>query len=84
MCLAVPGKIERIEGDDPLLMRGKVNFGGIRKDVSLSYVPEAKVGDYVMVHVGVAISVVDEDEAARVFEYLKQMDELAELEDPTK
>ncbi|MCO6511559.1 MAG: HypC/HybG/HupF family hydrogenase formation chaperone [Aridibacter famidurans] len=81
MCLAVPGRIETIEGDDVLLKRGKVNFGGIRKEVSLSYVPEAKVGDYVMVHVGVAISVVDEDEAARVFDYLKQMDELTELGD---
>ncbi len=79
MCLAVPGKIETIEGDDPVVLRGKVNFGGIRKEVSLSYVPEARVGDYVMVHVGVAISVVDEAEAARVFEYLKEMDELQEL-----
>ncbi|QQS41069.1 MAG: HypC/HybG/HupF family hydrogenase formation chaperone [Acidobacteriota bacterium] len=81
MCLAVPGRIEMIEGDDPLLMRGKVNFGGIRKEVRLSYVPEAKVGDYVMVHVGVAISLVDEEEAACVFDYLKQMDELTELGD---
>lgn len=81
MCLAVPGRIEMIEGDDPLLMRGKVNFGGIRKEVRLSYVPEAKVGDYVMVHVGVAISLVDEEEAGRVFDYLKQMDELTELGD---
>ena len=81
MCLAVPGRIEAIEGGDPLLRTGKVNFGGIRKDVSLSYVPEALVGDYVMVHVGVAISVVDEEEANRVFGYLKQMDELQELGD---
>jgi hydrogenase expression/formation protein HypC len=81
MCLAVPGKIEAIQGGDPLLRTGKVNFGGIRKDVSLSYVPEAAIGDYVMVHVGVAISVVDEDEANRVFSYLKQMDELEELGD---
>ena len=79
MCLAVPGRIEEIAGDDPAIRTGKVNFGGIRKDVSLSYVPEAKVGDYVMVHVGVAISVVDEEEAGRVFSYLKQMDELQEL-----
>lgn len=79
MCLAVPGRIEEIEGGDILLRTGKVNFGGIRKNVSLSYVPEAKVGDYVMVHVGVAISIVDELEAGRVFDYLKQMNELEEL-----
>ncbi len=81
MCLAVPGRIETIEGVDPLLKMGKVNFGGIRKNVSLSYVPEAVIGDYVMVHVGVAISVVDEEEANRVFHYLKEMDELQELGD---
>ncbi len=79
MCLAVPGRIESIEGDDQLLKRGKVNFGGIKKDISLCYVPEAEIGDYVMVHVGVAISIVDEDEAARVFEYLSRMGELREL-----
>ena len=81
MCLAVPGRIEEIAVGDPLIRTGKVNFGGIRKDVSLSYVPEASVGDYVMVHVGVAISIVDEEEANRVFDYLKQMDELQELGD---
>jgi hydrogenase expression/formation protein HypC len=81
MCLAVPGKITSIHGEDPLLRTGKVNFGGIQKEVSLAYTPEAKVGDYVLVHVGFAISTVDEAEANRVFEYLRQMDELAELED---
>jgi hydrogenase expression/formation protein HypC len=80
MCLAVPGKITGIKGEDPLLRTGKVNFGGIQKDVSLAYTPEAKIGDYVLVHVGFAISTVDEAEANRVFEYLRQMDELAELE----
>jgi hydrogenase expression/formation protein HypC len=81
MCLAVPGKIISIKGEDPLLRTGKVNFGGIQKEVSLAYTPEAKVGDYVLVHVGFAISTIDEAEANRVFEYLRQMDELAELED---
>ena len=80
MCLAVPGKIMTIEEGDPLLRRGRVNFGGIVKDVNLGYVPEAKVGDYVIVHVGFAISTVDEEEAERVFEYLREMDELGELE----
>jgi len=60
---------------------GKVDFGGIQKDVNLVYVPEAKVGDYVIVHVGFAISRVDESEANEVFDYLRQMDELLELKD---
>ena len=79
MCLAVPGKLISVD-DSPALMRtGKVNFGGILKDVNLAYVPDAKPGDYVLVHVGFALSIVDETEANLVFEYLRQMDELAEL-----
>ena len=80
MCLAVPGKIISTAGDDPLTRTGKVSFGGIVKEVSLAYTPEAKVDDYVIVHVGFALSVLDETEAGRVFDYLKQMDELEELE----
>lgn len=80
MCLAVPGRIESVSGNDPLLRTGRVNFGGILKEVNLAYVPEAKVGDYVIVHVGFAISTLDEQEAQRVFEYLREMDELKELE----
>jgi len=68
-----------VSGDDPLQRMGKVNFGGIVKEVSLAYVPEAKIGDYVIVHVGFALNVVDEEEANQVFEYLQQMDELEEL-----
>ena len=79
MCLAVPGKIVSIEEADATFRNGRINFGGIVKTVNLSYVPEAKVGDYVVVHVGFALSIVDEDEAAQVFEYLKQMGELSEL-----
>jgi hydrogenase expression/formation protein HypC len=81
MCLAVPGKIVSIEGSDPILRTGKVSFGGVLKTINLAYVPEVKVGDYVLVHVGFAISVVDEEEAQQVFEYLRQMAELAELEE---
>jgi hydrogenase expression/formation protein HypC len=81
MCLAVPGKIMNIEGTDPLYRIGKVNFGGVVKNINLAYVPEAKIGDYVLVHVGFAISIIDEAEAQQVFEYLRQMGELAELED---
>ena len=80
MCLAIPGKIESISGYEQLTRSGKVNFGGIFKEVNLAYVPEAQVGDYVIVHVGFAISRLDETEARKVFDYLKQMDDLGELE----
>lgn len=73
MCLAVPGKIVSITGDDPLMRSGKVSFGGILKQVSLAYVPEAKVGDYVIVHVGFAISLVDEAEAEQTLADLQEM-----------
>lgn len=84
MCLAIPGQILSISGDDPLTRTGRVSFGGIVKEVNLAYTPEAQVGDYVIVHVGFAISIVDEKEAQEVFEYLKQMDELAELEETSR
>lgn len=82
MCLAVPGKLVEILGDDPAWRTGKVDFGGIRKEVSLACVPEAALGDYLLVHVGVAIGTVDEDEAGKIFDYLRQMEELDELEAP--
>ncbi|MGQ9813869.1 MAG: HypC/HybG/HupF family hydrogenase formation chaperone [Candidatus Roseilinea sp.] len=81
MCLAVPGRIVSISGTDPLMRMAKVNFGGIVKDVNLAYVPDAKVDDYVIVHVGFALNTIDEAEANQVFEYLKEMGELAELEE---
>ena len=81
MCLAVPGRIVSIAGDDPLMRMAKVNFGGIVKDVNLAYVPDAKIDDYVIVHVGFALNTIDEAEAKLVFEYLKEMGELAELEE---
>ena len=80
MCLAVPGKLMNVTGID-LDRMGKVNFGGVMKEVSLAYVPEAQIGDYVIVHVGFALSKIDEDEARRVFDYLEEMDELRELYD---
>jgi hydrogenase expression/formation protein HypC len=79
MCLAVPGKIISIEGED-LARTARVSFGGIAREASLAYVPEAQLGDYAIVHVGMAISLLDEDEALRTFEYLKQIGELGELE----
>jgi hydrogenase expression/formation protein HypC len=81
MCLAVPGKILDIENEDPIMRTGRVSFGGIVKEVNLAYVPEAQVGDYVIVHVGFAIGTLDEAEASRVFEYLEQLGELSELEE---
>lgn len=80
MCLAVPGKILSITGDGETRM-GQVSFGGVGKEACLAFVPEAKVGDYVLVHAGFAISVLDEAEAAQTLEYFRQMGELAEGED---
>jgi hydrogenase expression/formation protein HypC len=81
MCLAVPGKIVEVgPNPDPALRSAKVDFAGIRKDISLAFTPEATVGDYVLVHVGFSITVIDEAEAHRVFEALREMDELGELE----
>lgn len=73
MCLAVPGKILSITGDDPLLRVGKVSFAGVVKEVSLAYVPEAQIGQYAIVHAGCAISIVDESEAQKTLDYLDQM-----------
>ena len=81
MCLAIPGRITSISGQDPLSRMGKIDFGGVIKEVCLAYVPEAKVGDYAVVHVGFAISLLDEAEATKVFEYLREMQELGALED---
>jgi hydrogenase expression/formation protein HypC len=79
MCLAVPGKIVSIfEEDPPEVRRGKVDFAGIQKEICLAYTPEATVGDYVIVHVGFALNVVDEDEAQRIFETLREMEQLEE------
>jgi len=80
MCLAIPGRILTIIDDGPLTRRGRVDFAGIIREVNLAFVPEAAVGNYVIVHVGVALSVVDEREAQRVFEYLREIDETRELE----
>lgn len=76
MCLAVPGKILSLSGDDPILRVGRVDFGGIVKEICLAYVPEARIGDHVLVHVGFAITIIDEVEAARVFEHLRAIGEL--------
>ena len=82
MCLAIPGKILNVTGQDPLERTARVGFGGIIKNVSLACVPDANPGDYVIVHVGMAISKLDEAEATRVFDYLRQIDGLEELNEP--
>jgi len=80
MCLAVPGKILGISGSDATRM-GTVSFGGISKEACLAFVPEAKVGDYVLVHAGFAISVVDEAEAAQTLDDFRRIGELGDLEE---
>jgi hydrogenase expression/formation protein HypC len=83
MCLAVPGKLLEIQGEDALGRKGRVSFGGVIKEISLACVPEVRVGDYVLVHVGVAIGVIDETEAEETFQYLRTMGVLGELEPET-
>jgi len=81
MCLAIPGKV--IESFEQRGLRmAKVQFGGITREACLEYVPETQVGDYVLVHVGFAISRVDEEEARRTYELLESMDQLTELDAP--
>jgi hydrogenase expression/formation protein HypC len=79
MCLGVPGRVLEIEAGTSGMPMARVDFGGIVKEVCLAYAPEARVGDYVIVHVGFAISIVDEEEARLTWEYLRRMDELDEL-----
>jgi hydrogenase expression/formation protein HypC len=80
MCLAIPGKILSIEDNESLMRTGKVDFGGIIKDISLAYVPEARLGDYVIVHAGIALTILDEKEAQKTIDDLKQIEKLGNLE----
>lgn len=85
MCLAIPGKIQSIDTiHNGLVRMAKVSFGGIIKEASLEMLPSADIGDYVLVHVGVAISKIDEAEAAKTFEYLKEIGEIDELIEHTQ
>jgi len=81
MCLGVPGRVLEIEPNSLGMTMGRVSFGGIVKEVCLAYVPEAQVGDYVIVHAGFAISRLDEAEAMEVFDLLSQMEEVASAEE---
>lgn len=78
MCLGIPGQIISIDHSTPV-KSGMINFGGLKKQIILAYVPEAEIGDYVIVHVGFAISKVDEEEAMKIFSYLEELGELKEL-----
>ena len=75
MCLAIPGKVVSVEGDD-IMRTARVDFGGVVKEINLAYTPDAQPGDYLLVHVGFAISKIDEVEARKVFEDLEQIDKL--------
>ena len=80
MCLAIPGKLISVNNEEDEFFRtGKVSFEGVTREVNLSFVPDAKVGDYILIHVGTAISVVDEEEAKKTFEYIKEIGELEDL-----
>lgn len=82
MCLGVPGKVIDVYNDPLGIAMGRISFSGIVKEVCLAYTPDAQVGEYVIVHAGFAISVVDEQEAMEVFRMLEQMEDLAELDIP--
>ena len=82
MCLAIPGLLLEITQSPEGVRMGKANFGGIVKQVCLEYTPEVDTGDYVLVHVGFALSKVDEDVAARTYALLEEMKQLSELDDP--
>lgn len=73
MCLAIPGRIVSITGDQPMMRFGRVDFGGVGKEINLAYVPQAAVGDYVLVHVGFALTVIDEVEAEQIFADLERI-----------
>jgi len=80
MCLAIPGRVLSMSGDDPIMRTARVDFGGVVKEINLAYTPEAALGDYVLVHVGFAITVIDAAEAEKVFEHLERIGEIeAEL-----
>jgi hydrogenase expression/formation protein HypC len=82
MCLGIPGKVVDTYREHDVLM-GKVDFGGVFKRVCLEHVPEVEIGKYVIVHVGFALSMIDEVEAMRVFDFLENMNQLDELKVPS-
>ena len=83
MCLAIPGMVVEVFHEQQLRM-GKIDFGGVAKRVCLEYLPEAKIGDYVLVHVGFALARVDETQAREIFAFLERMQDMDELRDPAQ
>jgi hydrogenase expression/formation protein HypC len=81
MCLAIPGKIISLDKSDPVMITGKASFSGVVKEVNLAFVPEVEIGDYVIVHAGFALNILDENEAGTVFDYLEQ---ISRPDDPPK
>lgn len=84
MCLAVPGKIINISDEVPLFRTGKIDFSGVTKEVSLAYVPEAKIGDYVIVHAGFALSIVDEKEAQASLQAFQELSDFENTGEDTR
>ena len=84
MCLSVPAEVISFSEGDPLLRSGKVSFGGILKEINFAFLPEAKVGDFVLVHVGFAISLIDRERAENVFSTLKELADLVAQEDQSQ
>lgn len=80
MCLGIPGQVKELYDGDGDFRFAKVDFGGVAREVCMSCVPDAEVGDYVIVHVGFALNKIDADEAQRVFDYLDEIGELSELD----
>lgn len=80
MCLAVPGRVLTLSEDVPIARVGRVDFGGVVKEINFAFAPEAAIGDYVLVHVGFAIAVIDESEAERIFTHLREIGEFAAAE----
>ena len=76
MCLAVPGMVQSLEGDDPLRRRGKVSFDGVVREINLAFLPDVRPGDYVLVHAGMAIGKVDAVEAGKIMEDIRLMESL--------
>lgn len=78
MCLAVPGELLELQGDDPLARTARVRFGGVTKQISMAFAPDARVGDYVLVHAGCAISVLDQTQAQALLATLAELSALSE------
>ena len=81
MCLAVPGEVISIEENEPILRKARVDFGGVVKEISLAMTPEAQVGNYVLVHAGIAITIINEEEAEKTFDYLAEIAEIEAQQD---